>query len=334
MPVTQIAAGRAFIYQDCWGAVGVSKARFIQPVDVARGAGDVLYVANWGIDFQPATRITKCTLNHEWIADIGSTGNEDGQYLWPGGLALDSEENIYVTDQSVHKFIIFDKEGAFLGKWGEAGAEEGQLNRPSGIAFDKDDNLYVSDTRNHRVQKFTKDGKFLAMWGEEGSAEGQLNMPWGIAIDGQGDVYVADWGNDRVQKFSSEGRYLSTFGRPGTGKGELNHPSDVAVDKDGDVYVTDWGNNRVHIYEPDGIYLTTLLGDAVQLSPEASQFISPLIDYNKARARVNLDEERLFHRPVSVTVDDDYLIIIVESQYNRLQIYRKDVDYLETEFTL
>ena len=315
MPTTQIAAGRAFSYMYNLGKNALSRNGFMHPVALAWGAGDTLYVASWGNEANSCARVTKCTLGHEWIADIGSPGTGDGQFLCPGGLALDSEENIYVTDQSLHKIVIFDKDGAFLGKWGEAGVGEGELNRPSGMAFDKDDNLYVSDTRNHRVQKFTREGKFLAMWGEEGSAEGQINMPWGVTIDRQGDVYVADWGNDRVQKFSAKGKYLATFGRPGTGKGELNRPSDVAVDKDGDVYVTDWGNNRVQVYEPDGSYLVTFIGDAVEPSPMGQ-------NGHRRQSRLPQSPSRWptwsprggSAGPVAVMVGDDYRVIIAEAQ--------------------
>ena len=334
MPTTQVVPGRAFSYLGCLGNNSLSEKGFLSPVDVARGSGNTLYVPSWGNEGMPCARITKCTLNHEWIADIGGAGTGDGQFLCPGGLALDSEENIYVTDQSVHKIVIFDKEGTFLGKWGERGAGEGGLNNPSGMAFDKDDNLYVSDSLNHRVQKFTREGKFLAMWGEEGSAEGQINMPWGLTIDRQGDVYVADWGNDRVQKFSTEGRYLSTFGRPGTGKGELNHPSDVAVDKDGDVYVTDWGNNQVQVYEPDGSYLVTFIGDAVDLPPWAAAAVNINPQYVKARALANLEPLWRFRRPVAVTVDDDRRIVIAETHHSRLQIYLKDVEFEVPPLTL
>ena len=334
MPATQIAAGRAFTYLDCLGRGIRARNGFMYPTALARGAGDTLYVANWGDEFIPSNRITKCTLNHEWIADIGSPGTGEGEFICPGGLALDSEENVYVTDQSVHKIVIADKEGTFLGKWGKVGPGEGELNRPSGMAFDKDDNLYVSDSLNHRVQKFTREGKFLAMWGEEGLAEDQFNIPWGITIDRQGDVYVADWGNNRVQKFSAEGRYLATFDRSGTGNGELNHPSDVAVDKDGDVYVADWGNNRVQVYGPDGRYLVTIIGDAMELSPWGKMTLEANPDYLKARARADLEPEWRLHRPVAVTVGDDYRIVIAETMINRLQVYLKDVEYEDSQFNL
>ena len=329
MPTTQISAGRAFSYSYNLGKNSVSRTGFMHPTALARGSGNILYVASWGNEVNSYARVTKCTLDHEWIADIGDPDSGYEKFLCPGGLALDRDENIYVSDQSINKIVMFDKDGVFLGKWGEAGNADGQLNRPSGLAFDKDDNLYISDTLNNRIQQFSKDGKFISVWGEKGSGEGQLNMPWGITVDKNGDVYVADWGNDRIQKFSADGKYLATFG-----KDELNRPSDVAVDKDGDVYVADWGNNRVQVYEPDGAYLVTFIGDAVELAPWAKLLVDSSPDLIKGRARADLEPEWRLVRPISLLVDDDYQIIISDFKHCRLQIYQKNIGYADVDFTI
>jgi DNA-binding beta-propeller fold protein YncE len=335
MPSTQIAAGRAFIYVNNIGRISRSALGFRHPVGLARGKGDVLYVANWGDEPAPNARITKCILGtQEWIADLGKAGAGEDEFLWPGGLAADSQENLYITDQSADRVISYDKDGKFRGHWGNHGSEDGQLHGPSGLAFDADENLFVVDTRNHRVQKLTKDGKFLGAFGSKGSGPGQFNMPWGVAVDKDGDVYVADWGNSRMQKLTAQGQHLHTFGRFGHADGELDHPSDVAVDKDGDVYVADWGNNRVVVYEPDGTYLATLVGDASNLSAWAQASVDSNPDLAKARARVDLEPEWRLRRPAAVYVGDDYKIIIAEAQHMRVQIYEKDPAYFEAQFTL
>ena len=335
MPVTQIATGRAFTYVDNIGQIGASGPTLRHPVGLARGANDILYVANWGTESQPNARITKCVLStQEWIADIGRPGSGDGEFLWPGGLIADSNENLYLTDQAASKIVSFDKDGNFLAKWGTPGSDQGQLFRPSGLAFDSDENIFISDTRNHRVQKFTKDGTFLSSFGSKGSAEDQFNMPWGIALDKDDNLYVADWGNSRVQKLSPEGSFLQTFGSPGHHKGELDHPSAVAVDKDDDVYIADWANNRVIVFEPDGTFIATLIGDATNLSEWAKSKVAANPDLAKARARADLEPEwRLWH-PAALHVGDDYKILIAEAQHMRVQIYQKDPNYFEAQFTL
>ena len=247
---------------------------------------------------------------------------------------VDSNENIYVSDDYTSRINVSDKDGNPLSTWGTKGSGEGELNGPSGLAFDKEDNLYIVDGLNHRVQKFTKDGKFLTKWGSYGSSEGQFNYPWGIAIDKQGDVYVADWKNDRVQKFSPEGEYLATFGRSGTGDGELQHPSGVAIDNEGDVYVADWGNERLNIYSSDGTFLTAFMGDADRLPPWAQESVDANPDYAKARRRVDLTPEHAFGRPVAVNVDDEGRIMVLETNRARMQIYVKERDFVHPQFNL
>ena len=87
MPITQIATGRAFTYRNNIGQIGASGPSLRHPVGLARGANDILYVANWGTESQPNSRITKCVLStQEWIADIGQpvqeTANFSGQAPW------------------------------------------------------------------------------------------------------------------------------------------------------------------------------------------------------------------------------------------------------------
>ena len=169
MPQTQIAMGRAFTYLDNLGRIGTSSTTFWHPVGLGRGADDVMYVANWGHEFGAGTRITKCTLaTQEFLLDIGSPGSGDGEFLWPGGLAVDDQENLYVTDQAISKVVIFTKDGEFVGKWGSLGSGDGQFNKPTGIALDPDQNFVVVDSQNNRIQRYTRDGQFLGQFGEGG----------------------------------------------------------------------------------------------------------------------------------------------------------------------
>ena len=37
-----------------------------------------------------------------------------GEMIWPAGIALDSQENVYVTDEWLNRVSVFDKDGNFL----------------------------------------------------------------------------------------------------------------------------------------------------------------------------------------------------------------------------
>ncbi len=331
--LTTIAAGRVYDYSHCMGMYSTSGVGFLVPMDFALGSNETLYVLNRGVD-EITLRISKCTLNHDFIADIGRFGMGDGQFVWPIAIALDLDENIYVSDENTNRITVMDQDGQFLTKWGETGSAAGQLRGPAGLAIDSDGDLYVVDSQNHRVQKFTKEGQFLGGWGNQGDGPGQFNKPWGASLDSQGNLYVADWKNDRVQKFSSGGGFLAEFRGTDDGVGSLHRPTDVAVDSDGDVYVADWGNHQVKIYEPDGKFIASLVGDAASPSLWVQDYIDANPDVAKARRRTNMEIEWRFNRPIAVNLDADNRIFVAEAVRHRIQIYTKERNYAEAAINL
>jgi tripartite motif-containing protein 71 len=140
-------------------------------------------------------------------------------------------------------------------------------------------------------------------------------------------VYVADWRNDRIQKFTADGRFLMKFGSYGRGEGEFRRPTDVAVDKEGLIYVADWDNDRLQIFDAEGGFITLLTGDAT-LSKwgETKLDANPEMRLQREIAQ-GLEREKFFRGPIGVTVDDQDRIFVVDSQRNRIQVYRKIPPY-------
>ncbi|MBM3223577.1 MAG: 6-bladed beta-propeller [Candidatus Tectomicrobia bacterium] len=308
---------------------------FFFPAAVVRGTGKRLYVLSRGTEtpvFWPCKRVTICTIDEEYIGQFGEkippekadASSPDGTFFWPTAVALDSQENAYVSDEWLNRISIFTRDGEWIGKWGTPGTQAGALNRPSGLAFDAQDNLYIVDSRNNRVQVFTKDGKFLHTWGSFGSGDGELNVPWGITIDQHGDVYIADWRNDRIQKFTQDGRFLLKFGTSGQDDGEFNRPTGVAVDKDGLIYVTDFKNDRLQVFDADGTFLTKLAGEAT-LSKwgRVRVELDPTMVRARERAQGLLEQEKQFQGPIAVTVDDENRVFVAECARHRIQVFHK-----------
>ena len=348
--LTQTVAGRVWDYSHSVGRGGLAGMGFYHPSAAAIGEGDLVYVVNRGSEMisdvpwnrtGTGSRVTVLTMgkvpgDEEFVGEFGEYGDGDGQFIWPVGIALDSQGNVYVTDEWLNRVSIFDKDGNFLSLWGFSGDRDGEFAGPAGIAIDQKDNLYIVDSRNHRVQKLTKDGKILNRWGKLGDGDGEFNSPWGITMDSQGYVYVADHKNHRAQKFTSEGEFVANIGSYGIGRGQLNHPADVAVDPDGDLYVCDWANNRVQAFGPDGRFITSFIGDAQQLSKWAKMTVDANADVMKARRRVYTTEpEWRFALPTGVAFDPKKeRLIVVDSQRYRLQIYNKLKGYVEPQFNL
>ena len=151
-----------------------------------------------------------------------------GLFIWPHGMGIDPDGNIWVTDAAQSR------------------------------------NIPAGDKRGHQVIKFSPDGRVLARIGTGGQAGGgrdHLTSPSDIAFAQNGDALIADGhyadGNNRVVRFSSSGAYVSEFGKTGYGPGEFRAIHAIATDAAGRVYAGDRGNNRIQIFRPDGSYVTS-----------------------------------------------------------------------------
>jgi DNA-binding beta-propeller fold protein YncE len=179
----------------------------------------------------------------------------------PAFVALDSSNNVYVTDRDNNRVEKFDSNGNYLAQWGSYGTNNGQFDE--GIAVDRGNDVYVVDASNQRVEKFDSSGNYLTQWGSYGSGNGQFDNPVGVAVDSSNNVYVADDGIPgsaikRVQKFDSSGNYLTQWGGYGSGNGRFgdeNGPQGVAVDSSNNVYVADTSDCRIEKFDSNGNYL-------------------------------------------------------------------------------
>jgi DNA-binding beta-propeller fold protein YncE len=353
--LTQVAAGRVYDYSHSVGRNAQSGMGFSYPVAAALGKADIVYVVNRGTEtisnvawnhIGVGARVSKVTVGitagqEEYLDEFSEYGDSDGQLIWPAGVAVDSDQNIFVSDEWLDRISVFDEDGKFLRHWSVLQSGESGPYGACGIALGLDGNLFVVGGRSHQVRTFTTDGKLLATWGRFGSNNGEFNSPWGVTVDLQGHVYVVDHLNHRVQKFTPEGGWLAQFGSYGTQRGQLYYPSDVAVDPQGDVYACDWSDNglqpgRVHIFDAEGQYIISLIGDAQELSQWAQMTVDANADLIKARRRVRSTEpEWRFAMPTGVVFDPDKgRLVVVDGQRGRLQIYNKLKDYLPAQLNL
>jgi hypothetical protein len=228
----------------------------------------------------------------------------------PGEMALDSGNNVYVSDDSNSRIVKFSFDGTYLTQWGGSGGGNGQFNNPAGLAVDISNNVYVADLGNDRIEKFDSNGNYLTQWSGNGqffyfaglavdssnnvyvaatyyslvekfdssgkyltqwSGNGQFGYDFGIAVDGSNDVYVADYSYGHVAQYTSSGNYLTEWGGSGSGNGQFDGPFSLAVDSSDNVYVTDTFNYRVEKFSSSGNYLTQWGSHG----SGNSQFVSP-----------------------------------------------------------
>jgi sugar lactone lactonase YvrE len=249
-PTVAIAAIQSFQF----GGMGHNNGQFVIPSGLAVDASNDVYAADMGNH-----RIQKFDNDTNYLLQWGSAGGGDSQFefydITPVGVAVDSSNNVYVTDNGNNRIQKFDQNGNYLLQWGGSGNGNGKFSYPSGIAVDSNNNVYVADSFNQRIQKFDSNGNYLLQWGSSGSGNGQFGNPFSVAVHGT-NVYVADYNNLKVQKFDTNGNYILQWGGAGTGNGQFNGPDAVAVDYGGNVYVADYDNGNIQEFDSTGTYLT------------------------------------------------------------------------------
>jgi DNA-binding beta-propeller fold protein YncE len=175
-------------------------------------------------------------------------------FPFPFNVALDGDENVYVSDSAANNVSVFSRDGRRLRSFG---THEG-LERPTGLAIDRKQGLvYVTDTSHpqsasHRVLAYTLDGKFVREIGRgRGTEDGAFNFPSYLALDSAGNLYVNDAMNFRVQVFDPEGRFLRAFGKQGDSPGSFGRMKGIAFDAYDNLYVVDGEHAVVQLFNKD-----------------------------------------------------------------------------------
>ena len=163
--------------------------------------------------------------------------------LTPQCVAVDGQDNIYVTDSEAGKIFVFEPSGKYVRAIGSLKGGEGYFKRPTGIAIDSAaQRIYVSDTLRDEIFILDLQGNVLEKFGKTGRGEGEFNLPTELRLSGQ-ELLVVDSMNFRVQAFDAAGHFQFSIGKLGDSTGAIFRPKAVSVDSEGDVYVVDalWG---------------------------------------------------------------------------------------------
>jgi DNA-binding beta-propeller fold protein YncE len=124
-----------------------------------------------------------------------------GDFARPGGVAVDHEGNLYVTDTLNNRVEIFDGDGKFISTFGKAGDGPGYFSRPKGVAIDGDGHIWVVDGMEDRVQVFDQEAQLLITFGGHGLLPGMFQGIVGITIDKKNRVFTSEIFPGRVQQF-------------------------------------------------------------------------------------------------------------------------------------
>ena len=175
------------------------------------------------------------------------------------GVAVDSQDNLYVLTRGEHPIIVFDRDGNFVRSFGEGLFSD----RTHGLYIAHDDSVLAADDGIHTIQKFSPTGEKLLELGQRNQPaprfSGQpFNRPTSAAImPSNGDIYVSDgYGNSSVHVYNERGEYKFSWGSPGIDAGQFCRPHNIAIDADDRVYVVDREAHRIQIFDPKGNFIT------------------------------------------------------------------------------
>ena len=188
-----------------------------------------------------------------------------GMFVWPHGIHVDRDGNIWVTDarmptaDELQKYPGADKKGSavykfspdgkvlmVLGKPGVKGNPPGALTEPNVVITDPaGGDIYVAESHTNvndpnlvgRISVFDKNGKLLRIIGKTGSGPGEFRTPHGLVFDSKGRLIVADRHNHRIQILTKSGMYIGEYH-------EFSRASGIAIDANDTIYVSDSESNR------------------------------------------------------------------------------------------
>jgi len=126
---------------------------------------------------------------------------DNGTFLAPTNVAVDSKGMIYVADTWNYRVQILDADGKFVRAFGAQGDRPGEFIRPKGIAVDSEGHVYVADAEFNNFQVLTAEGQPLLAVGTLGSDPGQFALIAGLYIDAKDQIYTTEMFKGRVQMF-------------------------------------------------------------------------------------------------------------------------------------
>jgi sugar lactone lactonase YvrE len=243
------------------------------------------------------------TKKQKWMDRLAGTqsATESNKFLFqlvePYGMAVDSNNNLYVADQKVGAIFIFntDTREADLIK----NSVHAHFARIIGLAMDDNDRLFVSDPGLRHVLVFDKTHK-----AEDVITEGMVE-PGSMALDRENRLlYVSDVELDQVLVYDADSlRLLRKIGTTGqkhelTTAGNFAKPTGLAIDADGNLYVCDTLNDRIEVFDADGQFVST---------------------YGK-----NGDGPGYFGRPKGIAIDSDGHIWVADGMQDRVQVFNRE----------
>jgi DNA-binding beta-propeller fold protein YncE len=157
----------------------------------------------------------------------------------PARVAADAAGNIYVTDPSAGRVVVFDA-------FGQQRAVHDGFAGPLAIAIAGDGRIYLSEEKSGSVSVFDAQWSLLYRLG---AGTNEFQLPSHLAVDplAPDTVYVSDSPANLIRVYHGA-TATGQFGGGGTGNGQFDFPAGLSVRTNGEVLVVDQNNDRVEVF--------------------------------------------------------------------------------------
>lgn len=162
-------------------------------------------------------------------------GGSNDRIVFPYAVAVDADDNVYVTDVKEGRIAVFKSDGKFKKFIGDFKGERA-FEQPNAIAIDRaSGRIYVADTSRQFVLILDHDGNRLASIGKRGGGTGraEFRLPTDLALHGQ-ELFVLDKRNTRIQVLDLAGNYKREIRTDGVG---AQAPQGMAIDGQGRIFI-------------------------------------------------------------------------------------------------
>lgn len=161
------------------------------------------------------------------------------------GVAVDTNDNIYVTEKS-NLIFKFDDKMKLVKKI----KHHSSSNNLYGVTVGAENEVMVCEKEKNFITVYNTDLEYSRQIESPSmSTAGQGILD--IAADGHGSIYTSHYGSSHIQVLNNAGELLKTFGFP---KG--SNPCGISV-TGRYVHVTDEANHKVFVYSTEGEFMTS-----------------------------------------------------------------------------
>ena len=164
--------------------------------------------------------------------------------IYPGNMAVDSKDQLYIVDKANQRILLFDSSLKF-----EREILVKESRGLKDVKVDEMGRIYTLSAIDGSICVYNDQGNLLLRFGSRGADKGEFDFPTSLAIDRKGLIYVADQHKNQVLVFNNKGRFLYAFSQLGWREGRLHRPSFIYINSSDRIFIVDRANTRISVFE-------------------------------------------------------------------------------------